>query len=322
MQAWRTIRAKRRLARAKNTISLLEFKDQIIRLPPGVASSTFKISVPLIKNSKLTYVSKGGVGKQLSDGWALNFAIGCTFGCRFCYVDEIHKKWGASRAGPIVYNEWGDYFSIPSNLDEAIGETPWRRWMGQEVMLSSTHDPYMPQLKVWTRKILERALPEGVRFCIQTRSPLVEQDLELLQTYKSQIRLQVSIATYSNEFSRIIEPRVVPPARRMAILERAREFGVPTGVIIAPVFPRTSLRPDVAADLEEIVAALASVRPTYVFGESVHVRGLNQAYVEKALGEPLELRGFDRQAEKFFYSALNRYRLKGVWWPEYERYAQ
>lgn len=322
LKAWRTIRAKKRAQRAKGAVSLLGFNDRVISLPPGVASSTFKISVPLIKNSKLTYVSKGGVGKELSDGWALNFAIGCTFGCRFCYVDEIHKKWGEKRAGPIVFNEWGDYFSVPENMDEAIEKTPWRRWIGQEVMLSSTHDPYLPQLKGWTRKILERALPEGVRFCIQTRSPLVEQDLELLANYRSQVRLQASIATSSNELSRVIEPRVVPPARRMAILQKAREFGVPTGIIIAPVFPPTRIRPDVAADLEEIVAWLAKVKPTYIFGESVHVRGLNQAYVEKALEEPLNLRGFDVLAEKLFHDALHKYRLKGVWWPEHDKFNQ
>lgn len=321
LKAWRTIRAKRRVANASNTVSLLEFKGQILRLPPGVASSTFKITVPLIKNSKLTYVSKGGVGKQLSDGWALNFAIGCTFGCKFCYVDEIHKKWGASRAGPIVFNEWGDYFSVPSNIDEAIDKTPWRRWMGQEVMLSSTHDPYLAQLKPWTTKILGKALPEGVRFCIQTRSPLAEQDLELLQGYKSQVRLQVSIATYSSELSRVIEPRVVPPNRRMAILEKAREYNIPTGIIIAPVFPSNSIRPNVSADIEAMVEDLARVKPTYVFGESVHVRGLNQAYVEKAIGEPLQLQGFDRKAEKLFYATLAKYKLKGVWWPEHDNYA-
>jgi DNA repair photolyase len=316
MKAWRTIRAKRRLAQAKNTISLLEFKDQTFRLPPGVAGSTFKISVPLIKNSKLTYVSKGGVGKQLSDGWALNFAIGCTFGCRFCYVDEIHKKWGERRAGNIVYRDWGFYFSVPENLAEAIEDTDWKRWKGEEVMLSSTHDPYLPQLYAWTRKILEAALPQGVKFCVQTRSPLVEGDFDLIKEYRQQVRLQVSIATYSNELSRAIEPRVVPPRRRMEIIRKARESGVSTGIIIAPVFPSCELRKDVRADLDAIVSDLVDVRPRYIFGESVHVRGINQAYSEHAIGETLNLEGFDSYAGSLFSSSLLKYRLKGTWWPE------
>lgn len=318
LKAWRTIREKKRRALAKGEAPLLSFRDETFTLPPGVASSTFRISSPLIKRSKLTYVSRGGVGKELSDGWALNFAIGCTMGCKFCYVDEIHKKWGEKRAGSIVYMDWGNYLSLPSNLGEAMDETSWGRWKGQEVMLSSTHDPYLPFLFKWTRKILEVALPAGVKFCIQTRSPLVERDLDLLQAYRRQVRLQVSIATFNHELSRTIETRVVPPERRLEVLERAKEYRVSTGIIIAPVFPSVMIRPDVEGDLKDIISAVAKVKPDHIFGESVHVRGINQAYVEKALGEPLQLHGFDKVAEESFYKILHRHRLKGIWWPEYE----
>ena len=318
MKAWRTIKEKKRRAKAVGSSSLLMLEEEELLLPPDVASSNFKINAPLVKNSKLTYISKGGVGKQLSDGWALNFAIGCTFGCRFCYVDEIHKKWGAKRAGNIVFNDWGFYLSVPSNLQEAIDDTPWSNWKGQEVMLSSTHDAYLPQLYKWTRRILEKALPEGVRFCIQTRSPLVERDFDLLKLYRDQVRLQVSIATFSTELSRVMEPRVVPPLRRMEILRKAREHKIPTGVIIAPVFPKVKLRNDVGGDLNAIAAALAKVKPRHIYGESVHLRGINQAYLEQALGEPLDLSGFDKEAGKLFHSALKKHRLRGIWWPEYE----
>lgn len=317
LKAWRTIRERKRRAMAKGVKPLLEFKEETLLLPPGVASSTFRITAPLIKNSKLTYVSKGGVGKELSDGWALNFAIGCTFGCRFCYVDQIHKKWGATRAGNIVYNDWGFYFSFPSNIDEAITETKWSRWRGEEVMLSSTHDPYLPQLRKWTRKILERALPEGVRFCIQTRSPLVERDFDLLKQYRRQVRLQVSIATYNTSFSRIIEPRVIPPKRRMEVILKARDWNLTTGVIVAPIFPPITVRDNIAEDLDAIAVDLAKARPKHIYGESLHVRGINQAYSESAIGEQLQLNGFDRKAELLFHEALTRHGLKGVWWPEY-----
>jgi DNA repair photolyase len=319
LKAWRTIKLKKRLAMTKGAAPLVMFDDQKLVLPPGVASSTFKVTAPLIKHSKLTYVSKGGVGKELSDGWALNFSIGCTMGCKFCYVDEIHKKWGEKRAGDIVYNDWGNYLSVPSNLQEVIEETHWNRWKGQEVMLSSTHDPYLPFLFKWTRRILEAALPEGVKFCIQTRSPLVEKDLDLLHVYRKQIRLQVSVATYNHELSRAVETRVVPPQRRMETLERAKQEGVPTGIIIAPVFPPVTVRPDVEGDLEEIASALAKIRPNHIYGESIHVRGINQAYVEKTLGEPLQLHGFDCSAEEVFHRTLRKHGLKGRWWPEYER---
>ena len=54
---------------------------------------------------------------------------------------------------------WGDYFFIPMNINDAIEETNWTKWKGEEVMMCSTHDPYLPQLVPMTRKILEKALP-------------------------------------------------------------------------------------------------------------------------------------------------------------------
>ena len=285
-------------------------------LPLGVASSSFRITPPLIKPSKLTYVERGGVGKGLSDGWALNYVVGCSFGCRFCYVDEIHKKWGEKRVGEIVFRDWGDYMAVPSNLDEAIERTPWEKWRGEEVLLSSTHDPYLPVIHEWTRKILERALPAGVHFCIQTRSPLVERDFDLLKRYSGQVRLQVSIATYSRELSRVIEPRVVPPERRMLTLDRAKAEGLRTGVIIAPVLPPVRLRPDVEGDLDTIIGELAKVVPDHIYGEALHVRGVNMGYLERALGERVNLSGFDEKAGRMFYNLLKKHGLKGKWWYE------
>lgn len=74
-------------------------------LPAGVVSGTFKISPPLIKPSRLTVRDRGGVGKGLSTGWAVNFLIGCSFGCKFCYVDEIHK-YSQGRVAELVMGEW------------------------------------------------------------------------------------------------------------------------------------------------------------------------------------------------------------------------
>ncbi|HZW58383.1 MAG TPA: radical SAM protein [Nitrososphaerales archaeon] len=316
-KAWHTIRQKQRERAAQGSKSMLDFMGELRLLPPGVSGGTYKLAAPLVKQSKLTNFSKGGVGKELSDGWVVNFSIGCTFGCRFCYVDAIHKKFSFLRAGSIVYNDWGDYFAVPENLSELIEKTPWEKWKGQEIMLSSTHDPYLPHLNGWARKILEASLPHGVKFCIQTRSPLVERDFDIIEQYRKQVRLQVSIATMNEVLSRLVEPRVVTPKRRMQVLKRAKELGLRTGIIVAPVFPPTEQRPDVKKDLEMIADCLSDFKPDYIYGESLHVRGINIAYIEKAVGEKLVLDGFDEKAEAMFHDSLKRKGLKGRWWREY-----
>ncbi len=316
-KAWRTIRQKQRERAAKGSKSILDFTGENIMLPPGVLGGTYKLALPLVKQSKLTYSAKGGVGKELSDGWVVNFSIGCTFGCKFCYVDAIHKKFSFERAGSIVYNDWGYYFAVPENLAELIKQTHWEKWQDQEIMLSSTHDPYLPQLNGWAREILETALPHGVKFCIQTRSPLVEKDFDLIEQYRKQVRLQVSVATLNESLARLIEPRVVSARRRMEILRKAKIRGLRTGIIIAPVFPSTKQRPDVRLDLERIANVLSEIRPDFIYGESLHVRGINIAYIEEAIGQKLVLNGFERDVERMFHESLSLNGLKGRWWREY-----
>ena len=282
-----------------------------------VVKGAYIISAPLIKPSRLTWVEKGGVGKELSDGWSLNFAIGCTHACRFCYVDNIHKRYGQRRVGNIVNRPWGNYFLVPSNIEQAIRETKWSRWEGIEAIMSSTHDPYLPQLLSITKKILEAALPAGIRLCIQTRSPLVLKDLPFLAKYRDQIRLQVSIATMDRKFASVIEPRVALPEARLKILQEAAKLGMDTGVILAPIFPAVAMRPNVRGDMESLVAAVAEFAPKHIYGESLHIRGSNISELEVALGERIELGNFDPSAEIAFHSILKKHGLKGRWWKEH-----
>ncbi|TET90299.1 MAG: radical SAM protein [Methanomassiliicoccales archaeon] len=285
-----------------------------------IQRGTYNCTIPLIRPSKLASRDNGGIGKNLSEGWCLNFAVGCTHGCPFCYVDSIHKRFGRSRYGKQVLQPWGNYFLVPENLDRAIERTPWQRWQGKEVMMSSTHDPYLPELAPKTRIILEHALPEGVRICLQTRSCLVSRDIEFLAEYADQVRLQISIATLNRELSRLIEPRVPSAERRLNMLLKAKENGLKVGVILAPIFPQTGYRPDVRKDLRAIAQRLAEIQPDHIFGESLHVRGENVRLVEKVLGESLgDSNGFDKTAGFIFRGELRRAGLKGTWWPETHR---
>src|SRR3989442_11794854 len=78
-----------------------------ISVPAGVVEGTYRATIPLIRPSKLTSKKRGGVGKDLSEGWCLNFAVGCTHACPFCYVDSIHKRFGG-RYGELTQQKWGD----------------------------------------------------------------------------------------------------------------------------------------------------------------------------------------------------------------------
>ena len=184
--------------------------------------------------------------------------------------------------------------------------------------MSSTHDPYLPQLYKYTRAILERALKAGVRIRILTRSTLILKDLDLLERYRDRVIVQVSIATMDPRFARLIEPRVPSPEKRLMILREAKKRGLETGANIAPIFPPNKHRPWLEEDLESIVARLAEARVDRVYGELLHIRGMNMKYIREALGEPIHVdRQVDQYVERLFYRLLDEYGLKGEYIREY-----
>ena len=273
------------------------------------------IRAPLVKRSRLNAYD---AGKALSDGWVVNFAVGCTFGCPFCYVDSIHRLYNPYRLSrEFLKEDWGSYFLIPSNLEDAIRETPWFRWSGVEVLMSSTHDPYLPQLyypKPYPRLILEHALPQGVRFRILTRSLLVLKDVDLLVRYRGQVMVMYSIPTLDEGLSRIIEPRVPPPSARLLALRRLRETGLRVGVIIAPIIPR----PDLDRDLSRLMGELAGIGVDVVYGEMLHVRGLNMERLKKLGVNVAVNRVVDEEIGRLFNGLLGKYGLKGTYWYEFK----
>jgi DNA repair photolyase len=231
------------------------------------------------------------------------------------------------------------YLLIPNNIEEAISKTTWHRWRGKEVMLSSTHDPYLPELAGYARRILEASLPYGVKYCIQTRSLLVKNDFDLLSEYKDQIRLQYSIATLNEELAKLIEPRVPSPYARLNVLKEASRLGLKVGVIIAPIFPIEGW----LNDLENIFKELAEI--SYysnrngddnsnsssrmdVYGEALHIRGINMEYIKEFFYnkrsnirfvsdlDKTSLLRFDKLAGKHFNALLTKYRLNGRYWYE------
>ena len=182
--------------------------------------------------------------------------------------------------------------------------------------MSSTHDPYLPELYFpnrWPRRILEAALPHGVEFTILTRSVLAVQDFDLYAKHRGQIMLMSSIPSLDSEFVRITEPRAPPPVARFSMLKKAKELGVEVGVVVAPII----VRPGWREDLERLFEALAELQPAVVYGESLHIRGLNLARL-RAFGIEVKVGpAVDREVGMLFEELLRRHGLRGAYWYEY-----
>jgi len=127
--------------------------------------------------------------------------------------------------------------------------------------------------------------------------------------------LQYSIATLNNELARLIEPRVPSPKSRLNILKEASDKGLRVGVIIAPIMPVHGW----LDDLINIFKELSTINNIEVYGESIHVRGLNMEYlgVNGIQIDTKRLPGFDKLVGDHFNALLTKYGLKGRYWYEY-----
>jgi DNA repair photolyase len=180
--------------------------------------------------------------------------------------------------------------------------------------MSSTHDPYLPELyfpNKWPRRILETALPRDVRFTVLTRSAL--PNFDLYARYREHIMLMSSIPTLDDAFAEATEPRAPPPRARLAMLRKAKELGIEVGVVVAPIITRPGWR----QDLERLFCALAELRPSVVYGELLHARGPNLARLKTAGVEAEVGPAVDREAGRLFEELLREYGLRGAYWREY-----
>jgi DNA repair photolyase len=104
--------------------------------------------------------------------------------------------------------------------------------------MSSATDPYQPleQRVELTRRILEIIVPKQPFLVVQTRSPLVTRDIDLLQQLH-QVRVNMSITTDSDEVRKKFEPSCASIDRRLEALGEVSYAGIPVTVCISPMLP-------------------------------------------------------------------------------------
>lgn len=163
--------------------------------------------------------------------FTLNPYIGCQFGCAYCYaaffVNSNERR-----------ENWGNWIDVKSN---AINEIRKKRVMfGKKIYMSSVTDPYQPiERKIeLTRCILETlSEPERQpRIVVQTRSPLVSRDIDILQRFKH-LRVNMTVTTDSDVIRKRFEPSCPSNDQRIEALAEVKAAGIKTCVCITPMLP-------------------------------------------------------------------------------------
>ncbi len=232
----------------------------------------------------------------LSKDNGMNLYRGCTHGCIYC----------DSRSE--VYNMDHDFEDIEvkqNSLEllkkELIKRTP--SMIGTGAMT----DPYVPlegHLK-YLRRALEMIYKYGFGFTCITKSDLVLRDLDLLLKIneKSKAVVQMTLTTSDDDLSSILEPNVCTTSRRVEVLKKLSDAGIPTIVWLCPILPYIN---DTEENINRIIdyCIEANVKGILCFGMGLTLRDGNREYFYSKLDE-----NFPGLKETYIKKYANSYSL-------------
>jgi DNA repair photolyase len=194
--------------------------------------------------------------------YAYNPYVGCLHGCIYCYAraytryDEVSLNWGK-----IVY--------IKENILEVLSEEVKKKPRGI-VGVSTLTDPYQPieATEGLTRRGLQILLQSGFRVSVQTKSPLVTRDIDILKNHIPHVDVGFTITTLDPHLAKLIEPNAPSPHQRAKALREVSSAGIPTWIFIGPIIRGLN---DARANLEEIVR-LAAETSSKVYYDHLHLK--------------------------------------------------
>jgi DNA repair photolyase len=179
--------------------------------------------------------------------YALNPYIGCAHGCLYCYAR------GYTRIAEVV-ERWGRLVYVKENLLDVLRQEA-RKLKPGLVGVSTITDPYQPieNTEELTRRAIQVLLKGGFRVSIQTKSPLVVRDLDILLEYARSVDVGFTIITMDEGVSSILEPGAPPPRARAEALIKISRAGIRTWLFYGPVIPEVN---DGVESFEEVLRSL------------------------------------------------------------------
>ncbi len=162
--------------------------------------------------------------------YALNPYVGCQHACVYCYA-RFMKRFTGHR------ERWGEFVDVKVNAPELLAFEVKKKKVGR-VWISGVCDPYQPLEKkyVITRRCLEILVENGWPFTIQTKSPLVLRDIEMIKrSYDAEVGF--TITTADEKIRKIFEPGAPASMKRIDALAKLHSEGIRTFAMIAPVLP-------------------------------------------------------------------------------------
>lgn len=211
-----------------------------------IVAASLKVREKLARADVYTVEARSLLNKATGFINAYDFTLnpyrGCQYGCSYCYAAAFSPDRQKQQ-------NWGDWVIVKENA-ATILERELRRWQKKNrrpatIYMSSVTDPYQPVEVKWqlTRQLLEIMLRYQPTLVIQTRSPAIVRDIDLLKQFE-RLRINLSIPTGSEAVRKDFEPRSPSVKARLQTISKLR-YSLPTdsnhnikfSVTITPLLP-------------------------------------------------------------------------------------
>ena len=209
--------------------------------------------------------------------YGMNLYRGCTHNCGYC---------DGRSEGYYVDGEFGTDVSVKVNavdilrreLDPTRKRNPFKS--GYMLVGGGVGDSYQPIEKKYqlTRKTLFLLSEKNFPVHILTKSTLVKRDVDLLTkiNQKTQAIVSFSFSSTDETISRIFEPNVPSPQKRLEVISFFKENGIACGMFLLPVLPFIT---DTKEMLEKTIQDAKDVGVDFIiFGGMTLKQGKQQDY--------------------------------------------
>ena len=207
----------------------------------------------------------------------MNLYRGCSHGCIYC----------DSRSE--IYNMNHDFedIEVKENALELLKKELIKRPKAM-IGTGSMTDPYIPAEKHlgYVRKSLELIDRYGFGFTCITKSDLVLRDMDLLKKIneKAKVVVQMTLTTADDDLCSILEPNVCITSRRVEVLNKLKDAGIPTVVWLCPILPYIN---DTFENIKAILdyCVDTNVKGIFCYGMGLTLRDGNRQYFYSKLDE-------------------------------------
>ncbi|HEY3081365.1 MAG TPA: radical SAM protein [Chloroflexota bacterium] len=210
--------------------------------------------------------------------WSLNPYRGCVHGCQYCFARSTHAYLQLG-----IGDDFSGIIFAKTNVAEVLAvELSRRSWRREQVAIGTATDPYQPAEGTYrlTRGCLEILSRFRTPASIVTKGTLLLRDLDVLVQLSERAGLTVchSVPTVDEEIWRRTEPGTPPPHQRLRAMQRLREQRIRAGVLMAPLLPGLSARPEI---VERTARAAAEHGACFLGANVLHLGpGVREHYLE------------------------------------------